>query len=156
MKLSVFGTGYLGATHAACRADLGHGVNGGSLLGARVGVLSSAFKPDSDDVRDFPAFNIAGQLQLQGAAVSVFDPKANDNSPKLFPTLRYTDSAAEAMRGANIVLILTEWTQFREADPRDFDSVVRAKIILDGRNCLDTHRWANAGWTFRGAGRAAA
>lgn len=128
---------------------------GGSLLGARIGILGSAFKPDSDDVRDSPALNIAGQLQLQGAAVSVFDPKANENSRKVFPTLLYTDSTLEAVRGADIVLLLTEWKQFREADPDELATAVRGKIILDGRNCLDPRRWTDAGWVYRGVGRAA-
>ncbi|MBT1193552.1 UDP-glucose dehydrogenase family protein [Rhodococcoides kroppenstedtii] len=125
----------------------------GTLLGARVAVLGCAFKPDSDDVRDSPALNVAGQLQLQGAGVSVFDPKAMDNSRTLFPTLGYSASTLEACRGADVVLVLTEWREFRDLVPADLDGVVREKRIVDGRNCLDPELWRNAGWTYRGLGR---
>ncbi|SDE16083.1 UDP-glucose dehydrogenase family protein [Rhodococcus tukisamuensis] len=125
----------------------------GSFLGARVAVLGAAFKPDSDDVRDSPALNVAGQIQLQGAAVNVYDPKAMDNSRALFPTLSYTTSAAEACEGADVVLLLTEWQEFRELEPSDLGAVVRGKWIIDGRNCLDPRQWRDSGWTYRGLGR---
>lgn len=126
---------------------------GGSLLGKRVAVLGAAFKPDSDDVRDSPALNIAGQMQLQGAAVTVYDPKALDNSRKLFPTLGYAPTAKDACDGADVVLVLTEWREFRDMLPTEIDSVVRAKAIIDGRNCLDPDLWRRDGWTYRGVGR---
>ncbi len=125
----------------------------GTLLGTRVAVLGCAFKPDSDDVRDSPALNVAGQLQLQGAGVSVYDPKAMDNSRTLFPTLGYSASTLDACRGADVVLVLTEWSEFRDLVPADLDGVVREKRIVDGRNCLDPALWRNAGWTYRGLGR---
>ncbi|MGN7133217.1 UDP-glucose dehydrogenase family protein [Rhodococcoides corynebacterioides] len=125
----------------------------GTLLGTRVAVLGCAFKPDSDDVRDSPALNVAGQLQLQGAGVSVYDPKAMDNSRALFPTLGYSATTLEACRGADVVLVLTEWREFRDLVPADLDGVVREKRIVDGRNCLDPELWRSAGWTYRGLGR---
>lgn len=125
----------------------------GSLLGARVAVLGAAFKPDSDDVRDSPALNVAGQLQLQGATVSVYDPKAIDNSRALFPTLNYAESTLEACEDADVVLVLTEWTEFRKLQPEDLASVVGHKMIIDGRNCLDLQVWRDAGWIYRGLGR---
>lgn len=124
-----------------------------SLLGSRVAVLGAAFKPDSDDVRDSPALNVAGQLQLQGATVTVYDPKAMDNSRALFPTLGYSGSALEACDGADVVLVLTEWSEFRKLQPSDLDDVVRRKVIIDGRNCLDPSNWRTAGWSYRGLGR---
>ena len=126
---------------------------GGSLLGARVAVLGAAFKPNSDDVRDSPALNIAGQIQLQGASVSVYDPKAIENSRRIFPTLSYESTAVDACKGADVVLVLTEWAEFREMDPRALSNVVRTKRIIDGRNCLDRDRWTEAGWGYRGMGR---
>ena len=126
---------------------------GGSLIGARVAVLGAAFKPDSDDVRDSPALNIAGQIQLQGASVTVYDPEAMDNSRALFPTLGYATDAFEACRGADVTLVLTEWRQFRELEPADLDRVVRQRNIIDGRNCLDLENWRAAGWMYRGVGR---
>jgi UDPglucose 6-dehydrogenase len=126
---------------------------GGSFLGKRVAVLGAAFKPDSDDTRDSPALNVAGQIQLQGAAVSVYDPRAMDNARRDFPTLGYSGSAAEACDQADIVLHLTEWREFRDMDPATLAEVVRDRRILDARNALDAERWRAAGWTFRGLGR---
>jgi len=119
---------------------------GGSLLGANIAVLGAAFKPESDDVRDSPALNVAGQLQLNGAAVSVYDPKALDNAQRLFPTLNYAVSVEEACERADAVLVLTEWRQFIDLDPADLADRVRARVIVDGRNCLDAARWKQAGW----------
>ncbi|EME50725.1 UDP-glucose 6-dehydrogenase [Rhodococcus ruber BKS 20-38] len=126
---------------------------GGSLLGTRIAVLGAAFKPDSDDVRDSPALNVAGQLQLQGAAVTVFDPKAMENSRRLFPTLAYAADIPEACKGADAVLVLTEWQEFRDLDPEEIGAVVRARTVLDGRNCLDAPRWRSHGWRYHGMGR---
>ncbi|WP_424809718.1 UDP-glucose dehydrogenase family protein [Rhodococcus sp. 27YEA15] len=125
----------------------------GSLLGSRVAVLGAAFKPDSDDVRDSPALNVAGQIQLQGATVSVYDPKAMANSKALFPTLTYAESALAACDGADVVLVLTEWPEFRKLLPSDLDGVVRRKVIVDGRNCLHPTDWRAGGWVYRGMGR---
>ena len=90
---------------------------GGSLLGANIAVLGAAFKPESDDVRDSPALNVAGQLQLNGAAVNVYDPKALENARRLFPTLNYAVSVTEACEGADAVLVLTEWQEFTRPRP---------------------------------------
>jgi len=126
---------------------------GGGFLGRRIAVLGAAFKPDSDDVRDSPALNVAGQIQLQGGQVTVFDPKAVDNARKLFPSLGYADSVLEAAEGAHVVLHLTEWQEFREMDPHALAEVVSERRILDGRNVLDPQRWRAAGWTYRALGR---
>jgi UDPglucose 6-dehydrogenase len=119
---------------------------GGSLLGANIAVLGAAFKPESDDVRDSPALNVAGQLQLNGATVNVYDPKALENAQRLFPTLNYAVSVEEACERADAVLVLTEWRQFVDLDPDDLADGVRARVIVDGRNCLDVARWRQAGW----------
>lgn len=126
---------------------------GGSFLGKRVAVLGATFKPDSDDVRDSPALNVAGQIHLQGGQVTVYDPKGMDNARRLFPTLGYADSAMAAARGAEVVLHLTEWREFRDLDPAELGGVVTDRLILDGRNALDPERWRAAGWTYRAMGR---
>ncbi|AGP57332.1 UDP-glucose dehydrogenase family protein [Streptomyces rapamycinicus] len=126
---------------------------GGAFLGKRVAVLGATFKPDSDDVRDSPALNVAGQIQLQGAQVTVFDPKGMENARALFPTLAYAPTAAAAAEGAHAVLHLTEWREFRELDPASLGSVVAERRILDGRNALDPDVWRDAGWTYRALGR---
>jgi UDPglucose 6-dehydrogenase len=125
----------------------------GSLIGARIAVLGVAFKPNSDDIRDSPALDVAGQLQLQGALVSVFDPKAMDNARHLFPTLNYSLSTLDACKGADVVLILTEWKEFRQLQPENLEAVMRKKRVIDARNCLEPQRWRAAGWSYRGFGR---
>jgi UDPglucose 6-dehydrogenase len=126
---------------------------GGGFLGVRIAVLGAAFKPDSDDVRDSPALNVAGQIHLQGGQVTVFDPKGMDNARKLFPTLGYAPTALDAVRGADLVLHLTEWREFRELDPAELGEVARRKHVIDGRNALDAALWRKAGWTYRAMGR---
>ncbi|OYD69867.1 UDP-glucose dehydrogenase family protein [Rhodococcus sp. OK302] len=125
----------------------------GSLPGARVAVLGAAFKPDSDDVRDSPALDIANQLQRHGADVVVYDPMAMGNARLQFPGLSYASTLGDACEGADAVLVLTEWAEFRKLHPRDLDTVVRCKVLVDGRNCLDPAPWQKAGWTYRGIGR---
>ena len=125
----------------------------GSLLGANVAVLGAAFKPESDDVRDSPALNVAGMLQLNGATVNVYDPKAMENSQRLFPTLNYSTSVVEACDRADAVLVLTEWREFVDLDPHDLADTVRAKVIVDGRNCLDSAKWTGAGWLVYALGK---
>lgn len=125
---------------------------GGSLLGANVAVLGAAFKPESDDVRDSPALNVAGMIQLHGAVVTVYDPKAVENSRRVFPTLNYATSVEEACDRADVVLVLTEWDEFTALRPAELDRVVRTKSIIDGRNCLNRATWRAAGWVYAGLG----
>jgi UDPglucose 6-dehydrogenase len=134
-------------------AELAWEMVGRSLIGKRVAVLGAAFKPNSDDVRDSPALNVAGRLQLQGAHVAVYDPKATDNARKIFPTLEYATSAFDACRRADVVLHLTEWAEFREIDPAELGEIVAQRNIVDGRNGLDVAVWRAAGWNYRALGR---
>ena len=133
--------------------ELTRAMTGGTLIGAKVAVLGAAFKPDSDDIRDSPALNISGQIQLQGASVSVFDPKAIDNARRLFPTLHYARDVRETCNAADITLVLTEWEEFRRLEPDDLKPLVRRPLIIDGRNCLDPAKWHRGGWVYRGVGR---
>jgi UDPglucose 6-dehydrogenase len=126
---------------------------GGAFLGKRIAVLGATFKPDSDDVRDSPALNVAGQIHLQGAQVTVYDPKGMANAAKVFPTLGYAPSPVEAVRGAHAVLHLTEWREFRDLDPAALGEVAADRHVVDGRNALDPALWRKAGWTFRALGR---
>ncbi|QXG75180.1 UDP-glucose/GDP-mannose dehydrogenase family protein [Modestobacter sp. L9-4] len=135
--------------------DLAREVCDGSLLGKRVAVLGAAFKPNSDDIRDSPALNVAAQLQLQGAVVRVTDPAAGENIRRSWSQLDVVDTPEEAAERADAVLLLTEWTQYRELDPVAFGRVVARKRVLDGRNALDVDRWVAAGWSYRALGRRA-
>ncbi|ACQ79267.1 nucleotide sugar dehydrogenase [Beutenbergia cavernae DSM 12333] len=128
-------------------------VCGGSVAGRTIGVLGAAFKPESDDVRDSPALDVAATLAARGAHVVVADPQATANAAAVRPELRYTTNALEACRDADVVLLLTEWREFRELDPDDLGAVVHGRRMVDGRNVLDPARWRGAGWTYRALGR---
>jgi UDPglucose 6-dehydrogenase len=125
---------------------------GGSLKGTRVAVLGASFKPNSDDIRDSPALQIATQLKSRGATVQVYDPKALDNARLAEPSLEYRNNLDQACAGADITLVLTEWDEFRDLEPAHLHSVVRFRRIFDGRNCLDSAKWRGAGWQYRGVG----
>ncbi|RAV31569.1 UDP-glucose dehydrogenase family protein [Corynebacterium heidelbergense] len=145
--------------------ELARRVLGGSLIGSNVTVLGAAFKPDSDDVRDSPALSVAGSLSLAGANVTVYDPKAMENAKKIFPTLNYPNSLEEALRGADVVAVATEWKEFRELDPARALELIGAAApaeegqqdrpapaVIDGRNCLDRATWEAAGWRYLALG----
>jgi UDPglucose 6-dehydrogenase len=123
------------------------------LQGKKVSILGAAFKPDSDDVRDSPALDIAAQIQAAGAIVTVHDPKAIQNAQKRFAALKFSESINETLQDSNIVLHLTEWKIYREIDPVNAKSLVQNAIIIDGRNALDRELWLKAGWKFRALGR---
>ena len=133
--------------------DLAKEAFNGSLLGHRVTVLGCAFKPNSDDVRDSPALAVAGSLSLAGAAVSVYDPEGMDNAKKVFPTLDYAADADDALREAGLVILATEWKQFKELDPQQAGQLVDKKHIIDGRNVLSVADWQKAGWKVEALGR---
>ena len=126
---------------------------GGELDGVRVCVLGAAFKPQSDDVRDAPALDVARMLQEEGAQVVVFDPQAMDNARRTHPELWYADSVLEAASDADVVALLTEWDQFKALDPRWLGRLVATRAVVDGRHALDPQIWRAAGWTYRTLGR---
>lgn len=123
------------------------------LRGKKIAVLGAAFKPDSDDVRDSPALDIAVQLQGAGATVTVHDPKAIENARKRFPVLGFSETVAGCVQGAELVLHLTEWKIYREIDPSELIKLVAQPAMIDGRNALDREKWQRAGWKFRALGR---
>jgi UDPglucose 6-dehydrogenase len=133
--------------------DLGRELLDGDYAGKRVCVWGAAFKPNSDDIRDSPALDVAAAAQKLGAAVIVYDPEAMDNAKRAYPQLAMASSALEAARNADVLLVLTEWSEFRETDPIKLASVVAAPRIVDGRNALDPAAWRAAGWTYRALGR---
>jgi UDPglucose 6-dehydrogenase len=126
---------------------------GGDLTGRRVAVLGIAFKPNSDDIRDSPSLDICGRLAAEGAVVSVHDPVAMPNAARLRPDLRYADSVHEAAERADLVLHLTEWSDYRAIDPVALAEVVATPNLVDARCALDAAKWAQAGWTVRVLGR---
>ncbi|WP_433437803.1 UDP-glucose dehydrogenase family protein [Nonomuraea sp. CA-141351] len=133
--------------------DLARELAGGSFHGCTVGVLGAAFKPNSDDIRDSPALDVAVTIGHQGGQVTVYDPIALGNARKAHPELNYGESALEAVRGAHVVLLLTEWQEFVELDPEELGAVVATRRIVDGRNALNSETWRSAGWHYRALGR---
>ena len=133
--------------------DLAREVCGGSIVGRNIAVLGAAFKPDSDDTRDSPALNVATQMHLQGARVVLTDPQAIENARRMVPDLKFAATAQEAAADADVVVLLTEWEEYRTLDPAAFGELVAHRRILDGRNALDPAAWRAAGWTYRALGR---
>jgi UDPglucose 6-dehydrogenase len=136
-------------------ADLAIELAGRDLVGVPICVLGAAFKPGSDDVRDSPALDVAQILHGMGAQVTVYDPVALTNARRSCPELRYASTLAEAAQHAQVVLLLTEWSEFVELRPDILSSVVARRNIVDGRNVLDPALWRAAGWTYRALGVAA-
>ena len=130
------------------RADLSE-----DLTQYKIAVLGATFKPDSDDVRDSPALDIAAQLQAAGATVVVHDPKGIEPARKRFPNLDYQEKVTDAVKGADAILHLTEWKEYRELDPSVIGQLVKSKFLIDGRNMLDRDKWRAAGWRFHALGR---
>ncbi|GGK65535.1 UDP-glucose 6-dehydrogenase [Sphaerisporangium melleum] len=133
--------------------DLARELAGGSFRGCSVTVLGAAFKPNSDDIRDSPALDVAVNIREQGGDVTVYDPVALANARRAHPALRFGESALEAARGAHVVLVLTEWQEFIDLDPEELGQVVAGRKIVDGRNALDAETWRAAGWHYRALGR---
>jgi UDPglucose 6-dehydrogenase len=130
-----------------------YGPAGPDLNGLRVTVLGATFKPNTDDTRDSPAVSIARKLVRAGAHVVVYDPQGRENAVRELPDAEHADSMIAAVKEADLVCVLTEWEEFRYADPNELGKQVRSKRVIDGRNCLDQPLWTAAGWEFRGMGR---
>ena len=126
---------------------------GGEPLGKKVAVLGLAFKPFSDDIRDSPAIDVAVRLRGLGADVVAIDPEAIENSKRLHPQLEFSDDLSAVLDGADLVVLVTEWNEYRHLDPVWAGELVGVRSVIDGRNCLDAKAWREAGWTYKGLGR---
>ncbi len=152
---SVAFLGEVDAINLRCRdrmVDLTFDALGGDVRGKRVAILGLAFKPKSDDVRDAPALAVAARLMAAGAIVVATDPAALETARLVLPELQLVASAGEAVTGADVVLLLTEWKEYRHLAPSALDTVA-SRSILDGRNCLPREVWEGAGWRYRSLGR---
>ncbi len=131
-------------------AELAVDQAGGDVTGKRIAVLGAAFKPGTDDTRNSPALTVADLLHARGADVRIYDPQA-----RLPPREGFTQVASveQALLGAEVVLHLTEWPEFRQLDPDRFGGLVKSKIIIDGRLKLHAPSWRNAGWKLVQIGR---
>ncbi|MFI8593142.1 UDP-glucose dehydrogenase family protein [Microbacterium sp. NPDC078428] len=127
---------------------------GGSVFKKNITVLGAAFKPHSDDIRDSPALDVAVRLRGLGAWVTVTDPEALENAERIHPQLSYEKDRDEALRGADLVLVVTEWDEYRrQLSPKHAATLTAGRIVVDGRNCLDAAAWRDAGWEYHGMGR---
>ena len=129
------------------------GPAGPDLQGVRIAALGATFKPNSDDVRDSPALSVVRKLARAGAEVVVYDPEGTENARSTVPDAHFAGSLPDAVTGADLLCVLTEWEEFRNADPHALAKIVRGQRIIDGRNCLDPTLWRGAGWEYRGMGR---
>ena len=125
----------------------------GGLVGAKIAVLGLAFKPDSDDVRDSPALDVARRLANSGADVTAHDPQAIETARRVANQLDYRESPEDAAAGADLLLVLTEWSEYAQLDPEALGTLVRTRTVIDGRNFLDRDRWTAAGWRVIVLGR---
>ena len=128
---------------------LGRELLGGTYAHKRVCVLGAAFKPNTDDVRDSPALAVAVAAHQEGAQVIMHDPVAMNSARRIHPEIEYADTIVTAAREADLVMLLTDWTDFEDMDPALLSGVVRSRNVLDGRNVLTPEHWRSAGWTYR-------
>jgi UDPglucose 6-dehydrogenase len=127
---------------------------GGSVFKKNITVLGAAFKPHSDDIRDSPALDVAVRLHGLGAWVTITDPAALENAERLHPQLNYVADRDEAIRGADALILVTEWDEYRrELAPEHASTLASGRVVVDGRNGLDAAAWRAAGWTYYGMGR---
>jgi UDPglucose 6-dehydrogenase len=138
---------------AAELLDRPYGPAGPDLSEVKITVLGASFKPNSDDVRDSPALSVVRKLARSGAQVTVYDPEGMENARRDVTDITYSKALTEAVAGAELVCVLTEWEEFRNADPQALGELVAGRRVIDGRNCLDQTLWTNAGWEYRGMGR---
>ncbi len=126
---------------------------GGSLEGKRIGVLGLTFKPNTDDMRDAPSIPLVEGLVAAGATVAAFDPVGREQAEKLLPSIDYASSAGEVADGADALVIVTEWDEFRALDLADIAGRMRGKLLVDLRNIYDQDEARQAGLAYRGVGR---
>jgi UDPglucose 6-dehydrogenase len=127
---------------------------GGSVSGKTIAVLGLTFKPNTDDMRDSPSLDIVPALQAAGATVRAFDPEGMEEAEKLLPGVQWTQNAYEAMTGADGVVILTEWNEFRALDLVRLKSVLKRPVMVDLRNIYTPREMEEAGIEYYGVGRA--
>jgi UDPglucose 6-dehydrogenase len=125
----------------------------GSLVGKRVALLGLAFKPNTDDMREATSLVLSARLQADGATVAGYDPVAEDEARKLIQNLEFAPSAADCVDGADAVVLVTEWSEFKELDWADVARRMSGTLVIDGRNALDADAIRAAGLVYEGIGR---
>jgi UDPglucose 6-dehydrogenase len=123
------------------------------IIDKKIAVLGITFKPLSDDVRDSPGLDVAARLFNAGADVHVYDPQGNHNAAKRYPRITYTNTLDEAVTAAELVILTTEWDEFKTLTPEDLNHKVTTRRIIDARNVLNPHQWETHNWIFTQLGR---
>src|SRR6266567_9367034 len=123
------------------------------LPGRVIGLLGLAFKPNTDDMRDAPSIDIAKVLLAAGAELRAYDPAAMERSRTLLPDVEYLKDAYQVASGADALVLVTEWNEFRQLDMARVRQLMRRPIIIDGRNIYDPALMRDLGFTYRGIGR---
>lgn len=132
----------------------------GVLEGTRIAVWGLAFKPDSDDIRDSPALDVVESLARLGAAVTAADPAAWGPAARRIDAAGLSDAVTvledhrASVAGADAIILATEWARFRDEKPAEIAALMPGRVVIDGRNCLDSGAWIGAGFRYRGMGRA--
>jgi len=125
----------------------------GSLVGKTVALLGLAFKPNTDDMREAPSLEIARALLKMGATVCAYDPAANSRARAILPDVEYKANAYTVARGADAVVLVTEWNEFRNIDLPRVKRSMRRPVMVDGRNIYDPEKMRELGFVYRGIGR---
>ena len=125
----------------------------GDIRDKKIGILGLAFKANTDDMRDAPAIDIINLLQNDGAKISAYDPKSMDVAATVLKNVDYKKNAYEAAEGADLIIVLTEWNEFKELDFSNIKNRMRTPKIIDGRNLYDPSEMSDLGFTYQGIGR---
>lgn len=125
----------------------------GDVSGKKIGVLGLAFKPDTDDMRDAPAIDVISTLREKGAVIKAYDPEAQENAKTIIKDIEFANDAYDTVTGADLVILMTEWNEFKEMDLAKVKSLVTSPVLLDSRNVFDPQDMRNMGFAYMGVGR---
>ncbi|MBI3341893.1 UDP-glucose/GDP-mannose dehydrogenase family protein, partial [Candidatus Curtissbacteria bacterium] len=126
---------------------------GPELKGKKLAVLGLAFKPDTDDMREAPSVRIISELIALGAQVTAYDPKSMDNAKQILPDIDYAKNALDAIKDKDALLLVTEWSEFKELDLAKVKALLKNPVIIDGRNIYDKEKAKSLGFAYYGVGR---
>ncbi|MBI2431166.1 MAG: UDP-glucose/GDP-mannose dehydrogenase family protein [Candidatus Levybacteria bacterium] len=124
-----------------------------NLKGKTIGILGLSFKPDTDDMRDAPSIVIINQLQTMGAKMKVYDPIAMDNAKKILKHVIFCSDSYEAAKDTDLLIVITEWNEFRQLNLGKIKEYMRQPVLIDGRNIYDPNVVQRLGFIYRGVGR---
>ncbi len=125
----------------------------GNVQGKKIGVLGLAFKPDTDDMRDAPAIDIINSLTEKGAVIKAYDPEAQENAKTIIKDIEFAKDAYDTVTGADLIILMTEWNEFKEMDLTKVKSLVTSPVFLDSRNVFNPKDMRNMGFAYMGVGR---